>query len=161
LSASRSRVRASGPESVRGRRGSIEYRIRVPSKSDLSITAVNGPISVADVAGTMSLETQNGPLDLTRLAGAVQARAQNGPLSVQLSGERWEGKGLDAETDNGPVSLLLPERYSARLETGTINGPWDVDYKFELNSMGRHHLVTKLGNGGPPIRVVTTNGPFQ
>jgi hypothetical protein len=87
---------------------------------------------------------------------------RNGPLSVGLGGSRWEGAGLDAETVNGPVVLAIPEGYSARLETGTVNGPMSVDFPLTVTFQGRwrDRLNTTLGDGGAPVRVVTTNGPL-
>jgi hypothetical protein len=66
-------------------------------------------------------------MSLVDLGGAVEARVQNGPLHVALSGSRWDGAGLDAEAQNGPLTLALPADYSARLTTGSINGPRTID----------------------------------
>jgi hypothetical protein len=111
----------------------------------------------------MDLSTHNGPLSLSDVGGDVKARAVNGPLSVNLSGRRWDGEGLDAETNNGPVSLAIPEDYSARLETGTVNGPFSSDIPLTVTFRGRlnKHLNVTLGQGGAPVRVVTTNGPVS
>ncbi|MFN2570147.1 MAG: DUF4097 family beta strand repeat-containing protein, partial [Gemmatimonadales bacterium] len=115
------------------------------------------------VAGSMDLTTQNGPLSLSGVGGDVHARAQNGPLTIDLTGTRWEGTGLDAETQNGPADLRIPETYNAKIEFGTINGPMDVDFPITvtLNGRIRDRISTTLGSGGPPIRVVTTNGPMM
>jgi hypothetical protein len=108
----------------------------------------------------MDLSSENGPMSLVDLGGAVQARTQNGPLHVSLAGPRWDGVGIDAEAQNGPLNLELPSDYSARLVTGTINGPEAFDYA--LLSHPRHDWIsTTLGKGGPLVRVVTTNGPFR
>jgi hypothetical protein len=122
---------------------------------------MNGPLGVRDVHGTMDLSAINGPVSLVRLGGAVVARAQNGPLHVELDGSRWDGKGLDAEAQNGPVDLEVPRNYSARMETGTINGPRMYEHTIELMNHGRGDVITMLGSGGPPVRVVTSNGPFH
>jgi hypothetical protein len=95
------------------------------------------------------------------LGGAIQARVQNGPLHVALAGSRWDGAGLDAEAQNGPVNLVLRADYSARLVTGTINGPSAFDYALETRVRGHDWITTTLGKGGPPVRVVTNNGPFH
>ena len=111
----------------------------------------------------LRLEAQNGPLSLENIGGDVQARAQNGPLHVSLTGTRWEGTGLNAETQNGPLVLEVPEGYNAELETGTINGPLDIGFPVMVQGrigMGsRRRLTTTLGTGGTRIRAVTTNGP--
>ena len=92
-------IRAVGPQPT-GRRQSwsVSFVVMVPRRTDLSLATENGPLSVTDVTGKMDLSTQNGPLSLSGVAGDVRAHAQNGPLSVRLTGDRWEGTGLDAET---------------------------------------------------------------
>src|SRR6267142_5973721 len=96
-------VRAVGPDPQgRHQSWSVSFVVYVPRRTDLSIATENGPLSVREVAGHMELSTQNGPLVLVGAAGDVRARAQNGPLMVKLTGERWDGAGLDAETMNGP-----------------------------------------------------------
>jgi DUF4097 and DUF4098 domain-containing protein YvlB len=110
----------------------------------------------------MELSTQNGPLMLSGVAGDVHARAQNGPLLVRLTGARWDGVGLDAETTNGPADLRIPEYYNAKIEFGTVNGPMDVGFPLTvtLNGRIRDRISTTLGSGGALIRVVSTNGPM-
>jgi DUF4097 and DUF4098 domain-containing protein YvlB len=146
---------------MRRREWSVSYRIIVPPRYDLTLTAHNGPVSVDGVAGRIRLEAVNGPISLDGLGGDVHARATNGPLDVTLSGTKWDGTGLDAETENGPVELSIPSQYAAHLETSTVNGPMEVD--FPVTVQGRvdsRRLAIDLGGGGPPIRVVTTNGPL-
>src|SRR5215472_12451090 len=161
VAVSGSTIEVNGPSMGRHKGWSVEIVLYVPRKTDLSIHTENGPLAVADVNGKMDLSTQNGPLSLQGVAGDVHARAQNGPVDVELKGTQWEGAGLDAETVNGPVDLSIPKAYSANLETGTVNGPWDLRMPLTVTLMGRapRHITTKLGSGGAPVRVVTTNGP--
>lgn len=133
----------------------------VPRRSDLAVTVRVGGLSVQGVAGRMALEIiGSGPLTLTRVAGDVRAVTHAGPLHVVLAGSRWEGRGLNAETRNGPVTLDMPRTYSARLQAGTLNGP-DMSAGFPSSpGQGSTRLIdTRLGDGGPPVRVVTFVGP--
>ncbi len=160
-------IRAEGPDRTSGRYGggtwSVSFEVYVPRRSDLALEARNGPLSVRHVTGRMELDVENGPLSLVGVGGEVRARATNGPLHVELEGARWEGTGLDAETVNGPVDLIVPEDYSARLETGTTNGPVHVGFPLTVTIQGRvtQRITTVLGAGGPLVRVVTTNGPLS
>ena len=157
-----SSIRAAGPESLSRTHWSVSFDVYVPRHTDLSLETVNGPLSVEDVSGTMDLRAQNGPVSLSGVGGDITARVQNGPLSVELSGTKWDGTGLDAEARNGPVDLAIPERYNARLETGTVNGPMDVAFPLTVTVQGHvtNRIQTTLGQGGAPVRVVTTNGPL-
>jgi DUF4097 and DUF4098 domain-containing protein YvlB len=161
VTVSGSSVQVDGPSVRRHAGWGVEIVLYVPRHTDLSLHAQNGPVSVANVSGKMDLSTVNGPLSLQGVAGDVHARAQNGPVDVELKGSSWEGAGLDAETVNGPVDLSIPHAYSANLETGTVNGPWDLRMPLTVTLIGRapRHITTKLGSGGAPVRVVTTNGP--
>jgi hypothetical protein len=154
------RVSADGPHTGRGESWSVSVEVFVPLRTDLAAETVNGPVAVEDVAGRLDLSTTNGPLTLSGLGGRVRARTTNGPVTVSLTGVRWDGAGLDAETSNGPVRLSIPASYSARLETGTVNGPMSIDFPIVMQGrISMRRITTDLGQGGVPIRVVTTNGP--
>jgi DUF4097 and DUF4098 domain-containing protein YvlB len=95
---------------------------------------------------------------LSAVGGDVRAHTQNGALSVQLTGTRWDGTGLDAETRNGSVRLSVPEQYAAQLETGTVNGSIRTDIPLTLSGRISRQLSIPLGGGGRTIRALTTNG---
>jgi hypothetical protein len=158
-----SALQASGPDMSREdhESWSVMYVVKVPRATNLDLTALNGPLGVRNVRGKIVANTTNGPLSLTDVAGDVHARTQNGPMSVKLSGARWEGAGLDAETKNGPLTLSIPEGYNADLETGTYNGPFSTDVPLEVRVLGNRtsRIQTKIGDGGAPVRAVTSNGP--
>jgi DUF4097 and DUF4098 domain-containing protein YvlB len=152
-------VRATGPERREGRSWSVSYEVFVPRQMALRVETTNGGISVERVAGEMHLEARNGPVSLRGVGGDVHARTANGPVRVVLEGARWSGAGLDAETRNGPVTLEVPNGYSASLETGTVNGPMNFQIPVTVQGRISRRIQTELGRGGAPIRVVTTNGP--
>lgn len=159
-------IRAEGPEQdgwSRSEHWGVTFEVYVPRRSSLDLDTENGPLSVREVNGSIDLEAHNGPVALRGVGGNVRARVQNGPLTVTLTGTQWDGQGLDAETVNGPVDLVIPEGYSARLKTGTVNGPMSVDFPLTVTIQGRisHRISTTLGSGGPLVRVVTTNGPLS
>jgi hypothetical protein len=152
-------IRSAGPSGATSRRGwSVSFDVYVPRQMDLDLRTRNGGVRVQDVVGRMTLETENGGIALRGAGGDVRAHAQNGGLSVQLTGTRWEGAGLDAETENGGVRLVIPERYSARLETGTVNGGIKTDFPITLSGNISRRISLALGSGGAPVRVRTTNG---
>jgi len=155
----RGEIRVEGPDR-RGRDESwyASFELHVPRDSDLWIRAMNGGIAVADVRGEMDLETRNGGLHLRGLAGNVMAHTTNGGVHVELDGSRWDGDRLDVRTTNGGVDLRVPQDYSADLETGTVNGGLDVEFPIRVRGRISRRIHTTLGDGGPPIRVVTTNG---
>ncbi len=139
----------------------VIFRTQAPRRYDLRLDAKNGPVGVRDLSGRMQIRTVNGPLTLANLGGDVTARVTNGPMTIALSGNRWSGRGLDVEGENGPIQVRLPDDYSAELETGTVNGPSHI----AVAGMNRTHIGGRarvtLGSGGPLVRIVTTNGPIN
>ena len=153
------RIRADGPSTRRNQSWSVSYEVWTPRQTDLHVSTHNGGISVEEIDSRIDLGAVNGPLALRRVSGDVRGETTNGPLNVELDGDRWRGNGLDLRTTNGPVNLDIPDGYSARLETGTVNGGMRIDFPVTLQGVIGRHISTQLGNGGPPIRAVTTNGP--
>jgi len=153
-------ISADGPPSHRGASWSVSFDVLVPRASDVSITAVNGPVAIRSVRGRIELSAVNGPMDIDDAGGDVHGHTTNGPLAVRLSGKSWDGRGLDAETTNGPLTISIPESYSAHLETGTSNGPVSIEIPITVQGRILRHISTDLGSGGATVRAVTTNGPL-
>ncbi len=158
VTAERAGIRADAP-GIRESGGAVSFVVYVPRRSAIDAETYNGPVAARDVTGELTLRAHNGPIVLRGVGGDVRARTTNGPLDVVLDGSRWEGRGLDAETQNGPVTLTVPDGYSAHLETGTINGPMRVGIPITVQGRIDRRITTELGSGGPTIRVITTNGP--
>ncbi len=152
-------VRADGPRGLGRRRSwSVSYELWVPRHTELRLNANNGGLEVDGVDARMDLETTNGGLMLADVDGDVRGTTTNGGVTVELSGDRWRGSGLDVRTTNGGVHLVVPTNYSARLETGTVNGGMDINFPITVQGNIGRRLTTQLGTGGATIRAMTTNG---
>jgi DUF4097 and DUF4098 domain-containing protein YvlB len=109
----------------------------------------------------MDFSAMNGGISLNEVAGDVRGRTTNGGVNVNLSGTSWKGKGLDLQTTNGGVRLSMPQNFAAHLEASTVNGGFrsDLDLSVKLKDMRRGvNINSNINGGGAPIRVVTTNG---
>ena len=151
-------IRPRGPSTGRREGWSVSFELMVPTNSNLELEAHNGGISIADVRGDVEFGTTNGGVTLSGMAGDVRGRTTNGGLRVELDGDEWDGEGLDVQTTNGGVSLYIPDDYSARLVTGTVNGGIRIDFPIMVQGNIGRRITTDLGNGGKTVRVTTTNG---
>jgi hypothetical protein len=151
-------IRAEGPEGGRNSHWDVSYEIFVPRQSSVALRTHNGGISVSDVRGRVQFEATNGGVSLTRLGGSVSGQTVNGGLSVELTGSNWDGEGLDVKTTNGGLSVSVPENYSAHLETGTVNGGFNVSPSIAQVKRDTKRLSLNLGAGGSNLRIYTTNG---
>jgi hypothetical protein len=153
-----SRIHSAGPEQKRDSWWSASFEILVPRRSNLALTARNGGIAISDVNGRIEFNGLNGGVVLRRVGGNVQGSTTNGGLVVELEGSRWDGEELNVKTTNGGVTMSVPENYSARLETGTVNGHVSTDFPVTVQGRISKQLSMDLGSGGPTVRAMTTNG---
>jgi hypothetical protein len=151
-------IRSAGPASERREGWAVSFEAFVPRRSDLELEALNGGIRITDVHGRIRFEVTNGGVALAGLGGDVSGRSTNGGISLQLSGATWDGAGVDVRTANGGVRITVPDGYAARLETGTTNGGLQFDFPVTVQGRLNRRVEVDLGAGGPPIRVLTTNG---
>jgi DUF4097 and DUF4098 domain-containing protein YvlB len=152
-------IEAQGPSTDHDHSWTVTYEIFAPRNSDLDAKAYNGGIHMEDLRGKIRFDSTNGGITLRRLAGDVEGRTTNGGVTIELSGDRWDGGGLDVETTNGAVKLGVPAAYSAHIETMTTNGGIKTDMPVTVQGhFSNHDLSFNVGSGGATIRAVTTNG---
>lgn len=159
-------IRTRTPE-ARNAQVTVSFEIFAPRDTDVRVEVMNGPLSVHGLAGTISAVAMNGPVSLADVAGTIEVVATNGPVSVELS-ESWRrGAGLDIRATNGPISMTVPEGFSADLTARTTNGRITTS-GLELDRLRRQRgrwtgdsLEGTLGQGGPPVSLIATNGPVR
>jgi hypothetical protein len=151
-------IRAEGPRPERRAWWSVSFRAAVPERTDVDLHSQNGGITLEGLRGRSRFETTNGGVTLVDLGGTVEGETTNGGVTVRLSGDRWEGEGLDVRTTNGGVTLHVPTGYNARLETATVNGAMDLRFPVQVQGRIGKRVSTELGSGGPTVRATTTNG---
>jgi DUF4097 and DUF4098 domain-containing protein YvlB len=156
--------------------------IMSPRLSSMDLQAANGPLQLKDLAGVIRLNAANGPISLENVGGSVQATTANGPIStkgasgdqklsatngpihIALSGNRWDGPGLEASTQNGPLSLEIPEFYGSGVRIkASEHSPVScrsVACAQATRSLGSPSVIS-LGSGEPVVRLSTVNGPLS
>jgi Putative adhesin len=154
-------IRAEGPAAAGDGGWSVSFELDVPRTAILTLRTHNGGISIGDFQGNANFHAVNGGVTLTNVGGDIRGETTNGGLTVDLSGDRWDGAGLDVETKNGGIRMSVPEHYSAALETATTNGRISIDFPVTVTGRISRQLTTTLGAGGARLRVVTTNGAVR
>lgn len=172
-------------DGVRGEEALVFFFVRAPKGSVLDLAAANGPMALRDLAATVTARLANGPLSLSGVHGTVDVEAQNGPvsfrdgsgdwtlrvtngpLSARLAGARWEGKGLVAETVNGPLTVRLDPGFGSGLRvSAAAHAPFRCRASACAGARrtGGHdgedgEQSFELGSGEPVVRLSTVNGP--
>jgi hypothetical protein len=139
--------------------------IRAPKAATLDLLVNNGPITAKGTSGTVELHTDNGPIMSEESSGSVDIRTQNGPIEVALSGNSWNGSGLQAHAQNGPLTIRVPHGYQSGVVIES-DGHSPFDCHASVCSEGRKTWEddkkrVEFGSGPTLVRASTVNGPIS
>ena len=136
----------------------------------------NGAVHIEDVVGDIQVETANAKVCCNATSGRLQARSSNGKIEVDehrgsidattsngliyCALEELGESGVRLATSNGRIVVELPDEVDAevdvRVDNGIIRNARELVAKGKSESAGR--LRGRLGRGGAPIRLRTSNG---
>jgi DUF4097 and DUF4098 domain-containing protein YvlB len=163
----------SGPVAMRGDYfGTTHFeRVRGPikfhtSRTDLQLARLDGEIEISnnadlnasDAVGPLILTTGNRNITLDRIGGDVTVTNRNG--SVDLTNAPPLSNVI-IENRNGSVNVTVPERSSFAYQLQATNGSIDSDFseiKASDDDDHKNSVTGMIGNGGPSIRVSTSQG---
>jgi hypothetical protein len=104
--------------------------------------------------------TTNGSITLSS-SGLASASTTNGQITARLGGVSGATP-MRFLTTNGSVTLALPDATDADLSLATTNGSIDLGLPVTVQgAIGARRLRGRIGAGGTPIEVRTTNGSIR
>ena len=138
-------------------RVSIQYRVSVPPGLATSFRTENGAVRLENIDGRITVASTNGPIVGRGLSGSVDASTVNGGIEIGFTAVRDDSKIV---TINGPATLIVSPEIYARLVADAVNGGLITQVGLPLTSTDRSNrrVTGRLNDGGPTIRVQTTNG---
>ncbi len=164
----------SGPVAMRGDYfGTTHFeRIRGPikfhtSRTDLQLARLDGEIEISDNAdltasdavGPLILTTGNRNITLDRIASDVTVTNRNGSVDVTNAPPL---SNVTIENRNGSVNVSVPEQSTFAYQLEATNGNIESDFSQIKSSddedTHKNAVSGTIGNGGPMIRVSTSQG---
>jgi len=104
-----------------GWRTEVRYRITVPMGLSVSVSTVNGAVSVSELAAPLDLSTVNGKIDVTGARRESKLNTVNGVIRAAFV-DLPKGANVDVRTVNGGITLTLPAKAGFRFEGHTMSG---------------------------------------
>jgi DUF4097 and DUF4098 domain-containing protein YvlB len=157
--------------------------IRTPKSAAIELETVNGPISLYDVDGKLTAHANNGPISLHNFSGdadvtaqngpismegsrgKIRLKTQNGPISVNLNETNWNGEGLTADAQNGPVTLHVPSGFqSSFVVEATNHAPMSCRASIcgsARKTWDDEHRRIEYGSSPAVVHLSTVNGPVS
>jgi hypothetical protein len=161
----------SGPVSISGDffgtshfehiRGPIKFHT---SRTDFQLARLDGDldiesdISISDAVGPLTLTTGNRNVTLDRIAGNVSVTNRNGSVDVTSAPPL---SNVTIENRNGSVDVTVPEQSNFAYQFDAANGDIESEFsqiKIPDGGMQKKFVSGSIGNGGPLIRVTTSQG---
>ena len=180
LSAASARVTVTGTKgNLRASAGSGGVEVRGATGDEVRLTSGSGGVTANEVNGKrLTIGTGSGgvtgsgvtsdDLDISAGSGSIRvddARAPRARLSSGSGGIRVgfaaPVNSLDATTGSGGVTVTLPGAVNAELDIQTGSGGIDSDFPVTVNSMERHRLHGRIGDGTGHIRIRSGSGSVR
>ena len=142
-------------------RGPIKFHT---SRTDFQFARLDGEldiesdISISDAVGPLTLTTGNRNVTLDRIGGDVSVTNRNGSVDVTSAPPL---SNITIENRNGSVDVTVPEQSNFAYQFDAANGDIESEFsqiKIPDGGMQKKFVSGSIGNGGPLIRVTTSQG---
>lgn len=134
----------------------VDYLLRVPETTDVSVTTSAGTIESRGVSGFLNLETINGAIRVETARAQLEAKTVNGAIRAIFT---EEFRGAQLRTVNGSIKLTVPPGSSIDAQVDQVNGAFQTNIPVHVSSMPGNGGLTGTVEGGEfPLEVSTVNG---
>lgn len=146
------------PIRARSSNGSVSI---LEVNGDIDVTTANAKVACKFSCGHLRARSSNGKIEVSGHEGSVDASTSNGVIKASL--EALGAAGVSLTTSNGRIALDLPDRPDADVDIRVENGHirHDLDLEAESGNDGTGRVRGRVGKGGTPIRLRTSNGTIS
>lgn len=174
----RANVRArsgDGSISINSVNGRIELRTGDGSitardvSGELDFSTGDGSLTVEDAEGRLKLDTGDGGVSVSGKLSSVRVHTGDGSVVYRAQTGAVMSEPWEITTGDGSVTLYLPREFGAELDAYTGDGgirndlepALEREQQRERRTEQRRTLRTRLGAGGPELRIRTGDGAIR
>ena len=128
---------------------------------DIQVNTGDGSIRLEDVKGSLRAHTGDGGIIAEGIFTSVRARSGDGSVRIAAKAGSASSGEWDISTDDGAVTLALPEGFNAEIDAHTGDGRihlQDLTLTNVSGRIGRNTVRGRLGDGGSTVLVRTGDG---
>jgi len=127
---------------------------------DIDVTTANAKVTCRCTHGHLRARSSNGKIEVDNHQGSIDASTSNGVIRASL--DELGDTGVSLTTTNGRIVLDLPDDPNADVDIRVENGHIRNDLELEDQTSDIDGRVRgRLGRGGTPIRLRTSNGTIS
>ncbi|MCC7034081.1 MAG: DUF4097 family beta strand repeat protein [Acidobacteria bacterium] len=135
---------------------------------EIEIRTGDGAIRMEQAEGRLSLETNDGSITVSAKPTVLRARTGDGPIRLQVEPDAAMVEPWDLTTSDGSITITLPPAFNAEIDAETSDGSvrsshpaLRLDRDDEGRRERRRELRTRMGEGGPVLRIRTGDGSIR
>ena len=122
----------------------IDYRLHVPTSTDLEINAGSGGIKLTGVEGSIRLSATESETMLTLTGGIVSATIAAGHVRVVIPVRSWRGGGADIRVAAGDLTIELPAGFNGDIDADILRSGKIVNSYEELQPREKPGLTDQI-----------------
>lgn len=160
------RVAKDFPKSLIGLPWKVDYHIKVPAMTNLTIDAGNGPIKVSGVEGSIRINALDSVADLSLTGSDLSVLIQKGAVNFTIPARSWHGLSGEIKVASGNLNVDLMPGFSGDinaevLRTGEVKNTFPNLEPRERNSIGPRSVKARAGSGGAVLTFTVGDGTIQ
>jgi len=154
------------PKSLIGLPWRVDYHIKVPAMTDVSIDAGTGPIKLSGFEGTVRINAVESDADLSLTGSDLSVIIQKGAVNFTIPARSWHGLRAEIKLASGKLAVDLIPGFNGEIEadvlrTGEIKNAFPGLEPLERNSIGPRSMRARAGNGGAMLAFTVGDGAIQ
>jgi hypothetical protein len=160
------RVAKDFPKALLGLPWKVDYHIKVPAMTDLTIDAGNGPIKLSGVEGTIRINALESIADLSVTGNDLSVLIQKGEVNFSIPARAWHGLRAEIKLASGNLKVDLMPGFSGDIDadvlrTGEVKSTFVGLEPRERNSIAPRSVRARAGSGGAMLVFTVGDGTIQ
>ncbi len=138
-----------------------QVKLRIPRKSEVKATGVNGAVKVGEVEGAVDVTGINGRVEVAQATGHSEITGINGGVTLGLA--QIGDDGVRISGINGGVEIRLGSDVNADVKVSGLTGGVSVDApNMTVEDQLKHsRMRARIGTGGAPLSISGINGSLK
>jgi len=128
------------------------------------VSTISGDINIQSSEGNIMAKSVSGDIKIIETKGVVSSiDTTSGDIWVELEEIDSTSSGMNFSSISGDIDLFLPESIEADIDTQTVSGKINTDFKIVVQeTLGKRGKVQgTIGGGGVRIKFKTISGDIS
>ena len=140
-----------------------DYKLRVPSSTDVEIDAGHGPVNFSGVEGALRINATESETNLILTGGTVSVTIAAGNVNLSIPVKSWRGSGADIRIAAGILNVDFPAGFNGDIDAdvlrvGKIASSFDTLQTREKPGITERTIRARAGSGGAFFKFTIGDG---